>query len=46
MTSTIRSPKRKRRAKAGYTKPFNSNIIAYILFAALALFIVAVKLFG
>jgi hypothetical protein len=46
MTHTIPTPKRKRRAKHGYGKPFNSNVIAYILFAILALFVVAVKLFG
>jgi hypothetical protein len=46
MTHTLPTPKRKRRVKPGYSKPFNSNIIAYILFAFLALFIVTVKLFG
>jgi hypothetical protein len=46
MTHTIPTRKRKRRVKPSYPKPFNSNIIAYILFAVLALFIVLVRLFG
>jgi hypothetical protein len=42
---TLNARKRKRSRKNEYTKPFNYNIIAWFLLAALALFVLAVKLF-
>jgi hypothetical protein len=44
-SSTLSPRKRKHSRKHAYAKPFNSNIIAWLLLAALALFVVAVKCF-
>jgi hypothetical protein len=37
--------KRKRSRKSEYAKPFNYNIIAWVLLAVLAVFVVLVRLF-
>lgn len=42
---TLNARKRRRPRKHDYAKPFNSNIIAWILLAALALFVLAIKAF-
>jgi hypothetical protein len=44
-SSTLSPRKRKHSRKNEYNKPFNSNIIAWVLLAVLALFVVAVKCF-
>lgn len=44
-SSTLHAKKRKRPRKSEYAKPFNYNIIAWILLATLALLVVAVKCF-
>jgi len=45
-SSTLNIKKRKRARKSEYAKPFNYNIIAWILLATLVLFVLAVKFFG
>ncbi|MBJ6142247.1 hypothetical protein [Hymenobacter sp. BT559] len=42
---TFSAKKRRRPRKHEYTKPFNSNIIAWVLLAALALFVLVVRAF-
>lgn len=42
---TLNSKKRRRSRKHEYAKPFNSNIIAWVLLGALILFVLAVRAF-